>query len=223
VPYLAYDERRRRIIDAAVKVVASEGFDGLTTRRVAEKARAPLGAMHYCFRSKDELIKLVAERAVAMLQESFADVPSDLGVEATIRQSIAAFWKWFRDNIGLQLALMEFGLSRIRAGGPSNVVYAMWDPFGRDLLRERLERAVKRDQVKLAISIDEIVRFILHRFDGLAYEYGASRDEAACERQTQLLADALVMLALPERAASAAPATPTSRASRAKAKRAARA
>ena len=216
MPYLAYDERRRRIIDAAVKVVASEGLDGLTTRRVAERAKAPLGAMHYCFRSKEELIALVADRGVAMLQESFEDVPADLGVEATIRQSIAAFWRWFRENIGLQLALMEFGLSRIRRGGPPEEVYAMWDPFGRDLLRERLERAVKRDRVKLAISIDEIVRFILHRFDGLAYEYGASRDDAACERQTKLLADALVMLALPGRAAAVATRAKPSRKKRAR-------
>ena len=214
MPYLAYDERRRRIIDAAVKVVASEGLDGLTTRRVAERAKAPLGAMHYCFRSKEELVALVADRGVAMLQESFADVPADLGVEATIRRSIDAFWHWFRDNIGLQLALMEYGLAQIRKGGPPEEVYGMWDRFGRDLFRERLERAVKKDRAKLAISIDEIVRFVLHRFDGLAYEYGACRDEAACERQTKLLADALVMLALPERAAEIAVAGKAPRAKR---------
>ena len=198
MPYLPVDERRRRIIDAAVEVLASEGLERLTTRRIAERAEAPLGALHYCFRNKDELTALVADRGAEMLQAMFDDVDAGQGVEATIRDSIAALWRWYQQNAGLQLALMELGLWRIRKGGDPVEIYSMWDPFGRDILRDRLARAAERDGVELAVPVDEIVRFILHRFDGMAYEYAASRDDAACERQTELLADAMVMLALPD-------------------------
>ena len=90
---------------------------------------------------------------------------------------------------------MELGLWRIRRGGDPADVYAMWNSFGGDLLREKLTKAVEVEDVTPTITIDEMVRFINHRFDGLAYEFAASRDEAACERQTELLADAIVMLA----------------------------
>jgi AcrR family transcriptional regulator len=197
VAYLSFEERRRRIIDAAVEVLATEGLDRLTTRRIADRAEAPLGSLHYCFRNKEELITLVAERGTEMLQLSFHDVDPSRGLEATIRDSVAAMWRWYQDNIGLQLALMELGLARIRRGGDPAEVYAMWDPFGRELLHALLAQAATDEGVKPAVDVDEIVRFILHRFDGLAYEYGASRDDAACSRQVDLLADALVMLALP--------------------------
>jgi len=195
--YLSADERRQRIVEAAIEVIAEEGLARATTRRIADRAEAPLGALHYCFRNKDELMQVVAEHGAAELRERFNDVDPRVGLEATIRDSIGAMWSWVRANLGLQLALMELGLWRIRRGGDPQEVYAMWNSFGGDLLRERLQAAVQIDAVTPAITVDEMVRFINHRFDGLAYEFAASRDEAACERQTMLLADAIILLALP--------------------------
>lgn len=194
--YLSAEKRRERIIEAAIEVIAEEGLARATTRRIAERAEAPLGALHYCFRNKDELMQVVAEHGAAELRARFDDVDPGEGLEPTIRHSIGAMWSWVRANLGLQLALMELGLWRIRRGGDPDEVYAMWNSFGGDLLRERLDAAARVDSIAPSITVDEMVRFINHRFDGLAYEFAASRDEAACERQTMLLADAIVFLAL---------------------------
>jgi AcrR family transcriptional regulator len=203
--YLSWDERRRRIVDAAIDVIATEGLARLTTRRVAERAEAPLGSLHYCFRNKDELLQLIAERGAAMLVESFAAVDPERGVEATIRDSIDALWDWYQDNIGLQFALTELGMNRIRKGGDPAEVGAMWGPFGEDLLTENLQRALKVDGEKLGVPVKEIVRFVLGRFDGLTIEYAATRDRKACKRQVALLADAVVAVALPAPAPRKAP------------------
>jgi AcrR family transcriptional regulator len=197
VAYLSAEERRQSIVDAAIEVIAREGLARATTRRIAEQAQAPLGALHYCFRNKDELIQLVTQRGAEELSAQFAEIDPSLGLEATIRNSIAAMWAWVRPSPGQQLALMELGMWRIRRGGEPEDVYAMWDQFGGKLLRERLAQAAAADGITPAITVDEMVRFINHRFDGLAYEYAASRDEAACQRQTELLADAIVLLAIP--------------------------
>ena len=196
MPYLSWDERRRRIVDAAIEVIAEEGFARTTTRRIAERADAPLGALHYCFRNKDELLQLIAEKGAEMLAEAFVHVEPSRGVEATIRDSISDFWDWYRDNIGLVLALTELGMVRIRRGGNPKKIYAMYGPFGHDLLTEYLEQAVEAEGAELAVPIEEIVRFILHRFDGLTIEYAASKDPVACKRQVDLLADAIVAIAV---------------------------
>ena len=202
MPYLPADERRQRIIDAAVEVIAAEGLTRATTRRIAERAEAPLGALHYCFRNKDELIQCVAEQGAAKVRASFADVDPSRGLEATIRDSIDALWRWYQDNIGLQLALTELGMWRLRRAGTPEELYAMWGPFGGDLLRENLTRAVEADGVEPAVPVGEIARFILHRFDGLTLEYAASQDEAACGTQVGMLADAMVLRALGHPAAT---------------------
>lgn len=54
--------RRQQFIDAAVTVIAREGVDGATTRRIAEEAQAPLATLHYCFQTKENLLWAVFEQ-----------------------------------------------------------------------------------------------------------------------------------------------------------------
>ncbi|MFF2655102.1 TetR/AcrR family transcriptional regulator [Streptomyces sp. NPDC058045] len=63
-------ERRQRIIDAAIRVVAAHGIAGLTHRTAAAEADVPLGSTTYHFRTLDEL--LVA--ALRQANEGFAQV-----------------------------------------------------------------------------------------------------------------------------------------------------
>lgn len=197
--YLSAEERRRTIIDAAVEVIANEGLAKATTRRIADRANAPLGALHYCFRNKAELIQVVADEGAEMLSASFDDVDPQAGFEATLRNSVAALWHWVEQNVGLQLALIELAMFKIRQNDDEDL-YRMWDRFGGDLLRDRLSRALEADPLELEVPLDEIVRFINHRFDGLVFEFAASRDSDACRRQTEMLADAMVLLSVPGRA-----------------------
>jgi AcrR family transcriptional regulator len=199
VAYLSAEERRRTIIDAAIEVIANEGLARATTRRIAERANAPLGALHYCFRNKEELIQVVADEGAEMLSAAFDDVDPEAGFEVTVRESIAALWHWVEANVGLQLALIELAMFKIREADDDDL-YRMWDRFGGDLLRDRLSRALEVDPVDLRISLDEIVRFINHRFDGLVFEFAASRDVDSCRRQTELLADAVILLSVPGKA-----------------------
>lgn len=195
--YLSAEERRRTIIDAAIEVIAQEGLARATTRRIAERANAPLGALHYCFRNKEELIQVVADEGAQMLEAAFDEVDPSTGFEQTLRDSIAALWRWVEQNAGLQMALLELAMWRIREADPSADLYEMWTRFGGDLLRDRLGRALELDPVELMVPLEEIVRFVNHRFDGLILEFAASRDVAACQRQTELLADAMVLLSVP--------------------------
>ena len=49
-------ERRDRIIDAALQVIARDGVAGTSHRRVAAEADVPLGSMTYHFTGMDELL-----------------------------------------------------------------------------------------------------------------------------------------------------------------------
>src|SRR5690625_5306940 len=55
-------ERREQLIDAAINVLAREGMDAATTRRITDEAGLALGAFHYAFRNKDDLLQAVIER-----------------------------------------------------------------------------------------------------------------------------------------------------------------
>ncbi|WP_243228874.1 TetR/AcrR family transcriptional regulator [Microbacterium sp. CIAB417] len=80
-----YDpERRDRIIDACLDVIAERGVAGTTHRRVAEAAGVPLGSMTYHFAGMDELLR----EAFTRFSHSIADgFEARLGHEMTREQA----------------------------------------------------------------------------------------------------------------------------------------
>ncbi|MFJ1867220.1 TetR/AcrR family transcriptional regulator [Streptomyces sp. NPDC088097] len=55
--------RRRRIIDAAIRVMAAKGIAGLTHRSVAAEADVPLGSTTYHFATLDDLLVAALRQA----------------------------------------------------------------------------------------------------------------------------------------------------------------
>ncbi|WP_078624408.1 TetR family transcriptional regulator [Streptomyces monomycini] len=56
MPYVPADTRREQVVEAAVQVIAREGADGATTRKIADEARAPLASLHHRFRNEENLL-----------------------------------------------------------------------------------------------------------------------------------------------------------------------
>ena len=74
-----YDpDRKARIVEAAVEVIAEYGVAGTTHRRIAAAADVPLGSLTYHFTGLDDLLAQAfrhhAERMSASYEAHFADV-----------------------------------------------------------------------------------------------------------------------------------------------------
>ncbi|PWD52293.1 TetR family transcriptional regulator [Serinibacter arcticus] len=67
-------DRRNRIIDAAVDVIADRGVAGTTVRLIARAADVPLGSLTYHFDGLDELFLLAFERVAEHGSETFAGI-----------------------------------------------------------------------------------------------------------------------------------------------------
>ena len=64
-------DRRDRIIDAALEVIARDGVAGTSHRRVAREADVPLGSMTYHFDSMDELLRSAMTRFAEQTSRAF--------------------------------------------------------------------------------------------------------------------------------------------------------
>lgn len=70
-----YDpDRRDRIIDAALDVIAEQGVAGATHRRIAERADVPLGSMTYHFAGMDELLAEAFTRLAQRIASRFREI-----------------------------------------------------------------------------------------------------------------------------------------------------
>ena len=65
---------REQILDAARLGLVSEGYAGLSTRKVADGAEVPLSQLHYHFGGKQQLLLSVLERENARLLERQAQM-----------------------------------------------------------------------------------------------------------------------------------------------------
>lgn len=62
------DQRRRELLDAAIRVLAGQGARGLTHRAVDVEAGVPIGTASNYFRSRDRLVTEIFERISERLQ-----------------------------------------------------------------------------------------------------------------------------------------------------------
>ena len=79
-----YDpERKSRIVDAAIEVIAAQGVAGTTSRRIAAAADVPLGSLTYHFAGLDDLFGQAfqrhAERMSPLYEAHFEEVRDRTG------------------------------------------------------------------------------------------------------------------------------------------------
>lgn len=68
------EETRRRILSAALRVFAAEGYDGASTRALARAAGVNLPAIQYYFGSKEGLYRAVIDHISQTVEDRFAPV-----------------------------------------------------------------------------------------------------------------------------------------------------
>ncbi|GAA0939796.1 TetR/AcrR family transcriptional regulator [Nonomuraea longicatena] len=83
-------ERRERLRDAAIDVLAGSGARGLTHRAVDAVAQVPEGTTKNYFATRDALLRAVAERCVELYDRIPAEPPSDRAGLARLLSALLA-------------------------------------------------------------------------------------------------------------------------------------
>ncbi|MFD6289583.1 TetR/AcrR family transcriptional regulator [Streptomyces sp. NPDC060205] len=149
-----YDpERRQRIIDAAIRVVAARGIAGLSHRSVAAEADVPLGSTTYHFTTLDELLVAALRQAnegfakTVAAREALRDAGTDLATELA-----GLVGEWLADDrTGVEVEY-ELYLAALRRP----VLRPVADECGRDfadLLARRTDPVTARALVALIDGI----------------------------------------------------------------------
>ncbi|MDX2405799.1 TetR family transcriptional regulator [Streptomyces microflavus] len=147
-----YDpERRTRIIDAALRVIAADGIAGLSHRTVAAEADVPLGSTTYHFGSLDELLTAALRRS----NENFAQALRDsevCAVEETgaglADELTRVLGEWFAGERGAIELEYELYLAALRRPALRPVA-AEWTESAVEVLSARTDPATARALVAL--------------------------------------------------------------------------
>ncbi|MFY0569875.1 TetR/AcrR family transcriptional regulator [Archangium lansingense] len=98
------------ILEAAAHVLVTSGYEGTTTKAVAERAGVSIGSLYQYFPSKEALVAMLLERfhqrALEVLADKLAPHPiTDL--EQEVRELVRALVEFYGVNPRLQRVLLE--------------------------------------------------------------------------------------------------------------------
>jgi TetR/AcrR family transcriptional regulator len=74
-PRRTRDDLRQQLVEAALVEFAAKGFDGASTRSIAERVEAHQPQINYHFKSKEALWEAAVEHLFGLLADAFRDFP----------------------------------------------------------------------------------------------------------------------------------------------------
>src|SRR5262245_18791163 len=91
------EERRGRIVEAAVAVIAEQGLQGLSLSRIEKKAKMSRGQLTYYFKAKEDILLAVFDRMLAMMRQRAQSDPNHPAVLCGRRgwDRLQGFLTWF--------------------------------------------------------------------------------------------------------------------------------
>ncbi|WP_418959781.1 TetR/AcrR family transcriptional regulator [Streptomyces tritici] len=178
MPRLSADDRREQLVEAAIRVMIRDGVARTTTRAVVAEAEVPLGAFHYCFRSKEELLQSVTERIMERTLAPPRDLPEGTTPGEAIRAHLHAYWDGVRSRPEEHLVtyeLTQYALRRPELTVVARRQYRHYVAVGSDYL-DALARALR---IRWTVPLPVLARHGTAVLDGLTLTWLIDRDDEA--------------------------------------------
>jgi TetR/AcrR family transcriptional regulator, regulator of cefoperazone and chloramphenicol sensitivity len=74
------EDTRRRILDTAIAAFAMDGYDGVSTRQLAERAGVNLPAIQYYFGSKEGLYRAAIDHVIRQIEGHMAPISAQINL-----------------------------------------------------------------------------------------------------------------------------------------------
>lgn len=83
---------KRKIIDAASEILAEEGYEKLSIRKIAQKIEYSPGIIYHYFKDKSEIIACVVEEGYGKILKTISEIKVDIeNPEKTIENGLRAY------------------------------------------------------------------------------------------------------------------------------------
>lgn len=194
---MSFEQRRSELIAAAARVIARDGLDATSSRAIVAEADMPLGALHYVFDSREDLLRaLIAEVAEAERTTilSVLDGCSGSGIEDMMRAALHTYVRLMRQNPDRELAVAELSLHGVRHN-PERAKQ-QWETYFAQAT-ESLERGADMCGAVWTRPVEQIAHSLVSCMDGLTLTWLITRDEDAISQHIDFLAHSFAVLSVP--------------------------
>ena len=188
-------ERRRALIDAALRVVSRQGITQATTRAIVAEAGMSLASFHYAFESRDELIDELITTVVANEQQAVLPelVPGG-GLAAILEAGILRYFQHLKADPEHEQAMLELTQYALRSPERRPLAAQQYARYA-ELAERSLERAASLAGATWRVPVAEVARVLVAFTDGITLTWLVDRDDDAARAVARAAADALSRMA----------------------------
>ncbi|MBM7783617.1 TetR/AcrR family transcriptional regulator [Tenggerimyces flavus] len=184
------DERRRQLVEAALVVASREGVDAATTRRIAKEAGVSLGIVHYCFRSKAELLQEMIKAIVDEMGSSVQLATLRKGDVRTVLQAgLDNLWQTVGSAPERHLLTYELTAYTLRQGMTELTEWLYECYF--QTSRAFLESVAEAANVEWTQPVDELAKTVVAINEGVTLQWLVDRDPKAVQLRYETFLDYL--------------------------------
>jgi AcrR family transcriptional regulator len=192
---MAAAERRAALVQAALRIIATQGVAAATTRAITSAAGMSLASFHYAFRTRDELIAELIAYVVeneTLAAQSTLEAGKDL--ESTIRIGLLAYMDLVAADPARELAMFELTQYALRTsdlGDAARAQYASYYAAAEAVVTAAADLTGRT----WSRPVEEIARIVVTLTDGLTLGWLVHRDDLATRQVVDFAARALAGLA----------------------------
>ncbi|MCL2533915.1 MAG: TetR/AcrR family transcriptional regulator [Nocardiaceae bacterium] len=167
MPYVSAEQRRRDLIDAAIRVTSDVGLAAASTRAICAEAGVQQSVFHYCFSSKEELLRELTREVVAgIVENAVENLTPGADVEESFLKGLTGLWESVRVQPEKQLVFYELTVGALRAPDRSDI--AEWQ-YGEYFAATGtfLVRLAETAGVEWTVPVPVLRRMVTTAIDGL--------------------------------------------------------
>ncbi|PQZ85756.1 TetR family transcriptional regulator [Arthrobacter sp. MYb227] len=192
--HISIQERSHQFVEAAARVIAQEGLTAATTRRIAAEAGAPLAALHYCFRSKDELLDEVYNFLSRDYARELDPMPQGLSLEEAVSKHAHRIWRRMLNTPHEQVTTFELLLRQSRLN--DNVESQKSIQLNRSMYQSWIDstEAIFRagamvSGIENPIGLEVMARAFIANIDGISLQHLSDPNEERSWELVEILID----------------------------------
>ncbi|MGD1933793.1 MAG: TetR/AcrR family transcriptional regulator [Candidatus Phaeomarinobacter sp.] len=171
--------RRAEVVSAAAALIAAEGPEALSMRKIADQAGCTIGLLNHWFKSKDDLIEAVLDHAASAGVDrvhAAMDNP-DITVEDVVREFLPIDEERSAElRVWLVFWALSIGRPNLRRGYSRRV----------QAMREELTREVTNRGI-ITKDVTQFIDTLMATLDGISVNAIAEPDYWTVDRQIETL------------------------------------
>lgn len=182
---MSIEQRRALLLESGWQVCSTQSVHAATTRAICARAQMRQSAFHYCFHSRDELLREIVVSLLPNLHSaSISNIDAKGTLESVLRGSLMAYWDHVEAEPMLHRVLYDLTSTSLADPRLSDIAETLYRR-GVEAVQNVLETIGDIRAITWTVPLPILARLVHSVIDGATLQYIVDRDATAARAALQ--------------------------------------